>query len=144
MAVRIRKNKTIVCAAKSKPEDGDVYLDDKAHYRLAVGLVVMSVQRKVNGVDHWEFHKPMALDQRIKNERNLGLKKLEKKMAKEFEPLKGTCTCGIGPWNKKGECASCFGVDRGMPRALTEEELDGWRKKIKLIPKVAKKNCSAQ
>jgi len=34
MAVRIRKDGTIICAAKSGSEDGDCYLDDGVHYRL--------------------------------------------------------------------------------------------------------------
>ncbi len=27
----------------------------------------------------------------------------------------GTCTCGKGPWGSNGRCASCAGIDLGMP-----------------------------
>src|SRR3990170_2176903 len=58
MAVRIRKNKTIVCAATSKKRKSDCYLDDGIHYVLAVELKVMSFNEKTN---LWEFHKPKKL-----------------------------------------------------------------------------------
>ncbi len=59
MAVRIRKDaKTIICAAKSKPEKGDVYLDDRITYMLAVEMRVLTVyDHAPNGADLWEFHK---------------------------------------------------------------------------------------
>lgn len=58
MAVRIRKDhKTIVCAAKSEPEDGDIYIDDGLHYDLGVIMRVLSVYGlDENGADLWEFH----------------------------------------------------------------------------------------
>lgn len=73
MAVRIRKDKkTIVCAAKSEPEAGDVYIDDGLHYTLGVELFVMSVYRQdVNGADLWEFHSPITLDEKIKKEQKI-------------------------------------------------------------------------
>lgn len=36
MAVRIRKNGNIVCAALNKKECGDIYIDDGLHYHLSV------------------------------------------------------------------------------------------------------------
>jgi hypothetical protein len=36
MAVRIRLDGSIVCAAASKPELGDFYIDDNWHYKLSV------------------------------------------------------------------------------------------------------------
>ena len=39
MAIRIRKIKdetVALCAAKSKPEEGDIYLDDGMHHALTV------------------------------------------------------------------------------------------------------------
>jgi hypothetical protein len=36
MAVRIRKNGRIFCAAMNPPEDGDTYIDDGLHYKLSV------------------------------------------------------------------------------------------------------------
>lgn len=26
-----------------------------------------------------------------------------------------TCTCGVGPWDAKCQCANCGGFDLGMP-----------------------------
>ena len=58
MAVRIRKDGTIVCAAKSQPEDGDGYIDDGLHYILSVGLKVLSVIGHDNfRAELWQFHK---------------------------------------------------------------------------------------
>lgn len=31
MAIRVRKDGTIVCAAMTEPEDGDTYIDDAVH-----------------------------------------------------------------------------------------------------------------
>lgn len=36
MAVRIRKNGKIVCAALNEAEEGDMYLNDATHYHLSV------------------------------------------------------------------------------------------------------------
>lgn len=36
MALRVRKDGRILCAAIHKAEDGDVYIDDELHYRLTV------------------------------------------------------------------------------------------------------------
>lgn len=36
MALRWRKTGEILCAAKSKPEPGDCYIDDRLHYELSV------------------------------------------------------------------------------------------------------------
>lgn len=36
MAVRIRKNGMIFCAALSEPNEGDCYIDDGLHYDLSV------------------------------------------------------------------------------------------------------------
>lgn len=41
MAVRIRRNGRIFCAALSKPKKGDTYLDDHIHYILAVEARVL-------------------------------------------------------------------------------------------------------
>ena len=70
MAVRIREDrKTIVCAAKSEPKDGDKYIGDSLHYVLGVELCVMSVcGRDENGADLWEFHSPITLGEKIEKE----------------------------------------------------------------------------
>lgn len=36
MALRIRKNGRILCAALNKEKKGDVYIDDNVHYYLSV------------------------------------------------------------------------------------------------------------
>jgi hypothetical protein len=41
MAVRIRDNGTIVCAAMHPALPGDTYLDDTVHYRLSAELRVL-------------------------------------------------------------------------------------------------------
>ena len=38
MAVRVRKDGTILCAAKYPPLPSDIYIDDALHYRLSVEL----------------------------------------------------------------------------------------------------------
>lgn len=54
MAVRIRKDrKTIICAAKSKPEEGDCYVDDDVHYVLAVEMKILHSHRDEG--DTWYF-----------------------------------------------------------------------------------------
>lgn len=54
MAVRIRKDrKTIVCAAKSKPEEGDCYLDDGVHYVLDVEMGILHSNNDEG--DTWYF-----------------------------------------------------------------------------------------
>lgn len=57
MAVRIRKDRTvIVCAARSKPKKGDVYLDDNIHYVLSVEMEVLHTNTKdACGADLWYF-----------------------------------------------------------------------------------------
>ena len=60
MAVRIRKDgKTIICAAKSKPKKGDVYLEDGIHYMLAVEMRVLKpCGITSDGADLWKFSNP--------------------------------------------------------------------------------------
>ena len=49
MAVRIRKNGQIFCAALSKALDGDCYIDDDLHYELAS-------ERKILVTTEYEYH----------------------------------------------------------------------------------------
>lgn len=47
MALRIRKNREkIVCAAESKPQKGDCYLNDDIHYVLAQEMKVLHTDDK--------------------------------------------------------------------------------------------------
>ncbi len=41
MAIRWRKNGTLVCAAKTTEEEGDTYIDDRLHYELSVQQKVL-------------------------------------------------------------------------------------------------------
>lgn len=41
MAVRIREDGTIVCAAMHPPEPGDTYVDDSLHYTLSAEAKVL-------------------------------------------------------------------------------------------------------
>lgn len=41
MALRIRKDGRILCAAHHQAQDGDVYIDDGQHYRLSVEIGVL-------------------------------------------------------------------------------------------------------
>lgn len=53
MAVQIRKDGRIFCAAHSEVEDGDCYLDDGIHYLLAVeGKVLVTDE---NHSIHWQW-----------------------------------------------------------------------------------------
>jgi len=49
MAVYIRKNGKIVCAAINKALDGDCYIDDGLHYEL-------SVERKILVTTENDYH----------------------------------------------------------------------------------------
>jgi hypothetical protein len=55
MALRWRKDGTILCAAKSKAEDGDTYIDDRLHYQLSVmcQAVVPSIDEAATGRWFW-------------------------------------------------------------------------------------------
>jgi len=57
MSLRIRKDrKTILCAAKSEPMDGDYYLDDRMHEILALDLeCIYTTETDENGAEIWKF-----------------------------------------------------------------------------------------
>lgn len=44
MAVRIRKDGRILCAAMHQEESGDIYIDDGIHYHLSVEAKVLVTQ----------------------------------------------------------------------------------------------------
>ncbi len=62
MAVRIRKDGRVVCAAMFPEEECDVYIDDNIHYTLSVILKVLVTEshekHKVNGQWYWEGRVP--------------------------------------------------------------------------------------
>lgn len=55
MAIRCRRDGTLICAAMSEPEEGDIYIDDPEHYRLSVvfKLIEADTNHKNNGLWHW-------------------------------------------------------------------------------------------
>jgi len=62
MALRVRSNGKILCAAKSKPMDGDIYIDDNIHAWLSgcyerMDKVITSLGEDENGDEEWIFIK---------------------------------------------------------------------------------------
>lgn len=60
MALRVRTNGDILCAAKSVEMPGDIYIDDNIHGLLAgcydrMGKVIESLGDDANGQGHWKF-----------------------------------------------------------------------------------------
>lgn len=58
MAVRVRKNGRIFCAAMNPEKEGDIYIDDRLHYYLSVEVGVLVTQEaeqhlKSNGEWWW-------------------------------------------------------------------------------------------
>lgn len=58
MAVRIRKDGRIFCAAMTEQQEGDLYIDDRLHYHLSVITKVLvttpsETHNKTNG--EWYF-----------------------------------------------------------------------------------------
>ena len=55
MAIRWRKNGELLCAAISKPEKDDTYIDDRLHYQLSVisRAIVADIDHENNGLWHW-------------------------------------------------------------------------------------------
>lgn len=62
MAVRIRKNGKILCAAMYKKEIGDTYLDDGIHYYLSVKEKILVTEpmekHKIHGEWWWKGNIP--------------------------------------------------------------------------------------
>ena len=59
MALRVRTDGRILCAAKSKPEEGDVYIDDAVHGWLAGSYeisqhLIKSRGEDESGTEEWE------------------------------------------------------------------------------------------
>ena len=55
MAIRWRKDGTLMCAAMSKSEKDDTYIDDRLHYQLSVisRTIIADIAHKNNGLWHW-------------------------------------------------------------------------------------------
>lgn len=62
MALRVRKNGRILCAAKSLAQNGDIYIDDNIHAWLSgcysrMDKVIVSLGEDKNGEEEWTFIK---------------------------------------------------------------------------------------
>ncbi|MDV3508972.1 hypothetical protein CMU89_17030 [Elizabethkingia anophelis] len=57
MALRIRKTGEILCAAHTKQEEGDTYLDDNIHYFLSVltGAIIASENHFEDNLWYWNI-----------------------------------------------------------------------------------------
>jgi len=56
VAVRVRQNGRIFCAARHPEETGDIYLDDGLHYQLSVELGLLVTETMDGGHrDHGEW-----------------------------------------------------------------------------------------
>ena len=55
MSLRWRKNGDLLCGAKTLPDEGDTYIDDRLHYKLSVELkvVIPRADEWRSGVWHW-------------------------------------------------------------------------------------------
>lgn len=55
MAIRWRLDGRLICAAMSKSEEGDCYIDDRLHHQLsAVSKAILAdVNHETNGLWHW-------------------------------------------------------------------------------------------
>ena len=55
MSIRWRPNGDLLCAAMSKAEDDDTYIDDRLHYQLSVisRAIIADVDHETNGLWHW-------------------------------------------------------------------------------------------
>lgn len=59
MSLRIRKTGEILCAANTKAEEGDIYLDDNIHYYLSVltEAIIASPNHKEDNLWFWNIKK---------------------------------------------------------------------------------------
>ena len=86
MAIRWRKDGSLICAAMSEPEEGDTYIDDRLHHQLAAITfsIIPDANHETNGLWHWspsipfqvydEFkRKAGILDENLDVIRNLGV-----------------------------------------------------------------------
>ena len=65
MALRIRKDGSIWCAAHSKPEEGDTYIDDGLHYQMSLAGVIVALpmpQHLDNPRWWWAGNAPAGVD----------------------------------------------------------------------------------
>lgn len=63
MAIRVRTDGTMVCAAMSEEEDGDTYIDDAVQEYLgaargdaSANVIIADDDHDANGLWHWKIH----------------------------------------------------------------------------------------
>lgn len=66
MALRIRKDGRILCAALNKEEEGDLYIDDDHHYTLTAEMKIIVTEpepkhTKKGGVWWWKNQVPTGV-----------------------------------------------------------------------------------
>ena len=54
MSLRWRASGELLCAAKTEPEEGDAYIDDRLHYQLSVvgRVIIADMEETTNGRWH--------------------------------------------------------------------------------------------
>ncbi len=55
MSLRWRKDGELLCGAKSAPEPGDCYIDDRLHYHLSVDLGVVKPTKDERASGRWRW-----------------------------------------------------------------------------------------
>lgn len=62
MALRIRKDGKVLCAAIHEVQEGDIYIDDNLHYLLSAEWKVLLTEphekHRINGQWWWKGHVP--------------------------------------------------------------------------------------
>ena len=66
MAVRIRKDGRILCAAMHPAEDGDLYVDDALHYYLSVEAKVLVTEPHERHKEHGEWWRVNAIPPNVR------------------------------------------------------------------------------
>lgn len=75
MAIRVRSNGAMICAAMSDPELGDTYIDDGLHYELSVvrGVICtypMPMHKDKGGLWFWSGSAPDGCDTQFTRNRH--------------------------------------------------------------------------
>lgn len=64
MALRIRKNGDIVCAAMTEPNEGDTYINDSLHYEMSVinKVIVAPIDHNKTALWFWKGNIPKDVE----------------------------------------------------------------------------------
>ena len=55
MSLRWRKDGRLLCGAKSEPEEGDTYINDRLHYQLSVLCEAVEAHEDEAETGLWDF-----------------------------------------------------------------------------------------